>query len=487
MLLHVSGPGLSLRLTLVAALGGLLFGYDTAVISGVVASLDNDFIAPLGLAETARNTVSGLTVSSALAGCILGSALAGRLADRYGRRAGLLLAALLFLLSALGSALPEAGLAPWGTTDLKALIAFNAYRVVCGTGIGIASMLSPLYIAEIAPKERRGRLVSLYQMAIVIGIVGVYFVNWLIASAGDAAWLDRVGWRLMLGSEALPALLFLGLLLRVPDTPRWLMLRGREAEAQAVLQQVAEPGQVGLILGEIRTSLAAVAAPRLLAFGGTVVAVGLGLSIFQQCVGINAVLYYAPLMFRNLGAAADSALLQTVVVGAANLLATLLAVALVDRIGRKALLLAGAACMALPMLGLGLLFTQQSQGGLALTLVLIYIAGFAMSWGPVVWVLLSEIFPGALRGKLMALAVAAQWIANLLVSWSFKVLDGNSVLNATFHHGFAYFLYGLASIAAGLFVWRYVPETNGRSLESIQQLWAPTGPAPVAAHEGERG
>lgn len=469
-----TGRGLSLRLTLVAALGGLLFGYDTAVISGAVGSIENDFIVPLHLDETARNTVSGLTISSALLGCVLGSALAGRLADRHGRRAGLIVAALLFLFSALGSALPEAGLAPLGTTDLRALVAFNAYRVVCGTGIGIASMLSPLYIAEIAPKEQRGRLVSLYQMAIVIGIVGVYFVNWLIARSGDAAWLDATGWRLMLGSEALPALAFLLLLLKVPDTPRWLMLRGRHDEAYAVLRRIAEPDQVPVILGEIRASLSAVAQARLLAFGWPVLAVGLGLSIFQQCVGINAVLYYAPVMFRNLGAANDSALLQTVVVGAANMLATLIAIALVDRVGRKALLMAGALCMAVPMLGLGYLFTVESQAGLALGFVLIYIVGFAMSWGPVVWVLLAEIFPGPIRGKLMACAVAAQWIANLLVSWSFKVLDGNSALNAAFHHGFAYYLYGLASLAAGLFVWRCVPETTGRSLEAIQQVW--TGP-----------
>jgi len=477
---QTGAPGLSLSLTLIAAIGGLLFGYDTAVISGAVGSIENDFIVPLGLAETARNTLSGLTVSSALAGCVLGSALAGRLADRYGRRNGLIVAALLFLVSAVGSPLPEAGLAPLGTTDLRALVAFNIYRVLCGAGIGIASMLSPLYIAEIAPKERRGRLVSLYQLAIVVGIVGVYFVNWLIARSGDAAWLDRIGWRLMLGSEALPALVFLALLAKVPDTPRWLMLRGREDDARRVLGRVAAPEQVPDIIDEIRTSLAGQPGQGLLAFGWPVLAVGLGLSIFQQSVGINAVLYYAPAMFRNLGAANDSALLQTVVVGAVNLLATVIAIALVDRVGRKALLLVGAIGMALPMIGLGYLFTEQSQAGLALALVLVYIAGFAMSWGPVVWVLLAEIFPGPIRGKLMALAVAAQWIANLLVSWSFKVIDGNSALNAAFHHGFAYYLYGLASLAAAVFVWRCVPETTGRSLEAIQQNWSVGRTVPAA-------
>jgi SP family xylose:H+ symportor-like MFS transporter len=471
--------GLSLQLTMVAALGGLLFGYDTAVISGAVNSLDNNFIAPLQLDEGWRNTLSGLTVSSALIGCIIGSALAGRLADRHGRQRGLVVAAVLFLVSALGSAVPEAGLEPLGSSGPRALVAFNVYRLLCGAGIGIASMLSPLYIAEIAPKERRGQLVSLYQMAIVIGIVGVYFVNWVIGRGGDAAWIDRIGWRLMLGSEAIPALVFLLLLARAPDTPRWLMLKGRDDEARRVLRLVAAEAEVAPILADIAISLKSRPTARILSHGWTVVLVGLGLSVFQQLVGINAVLYYAPLMFRNLGAGSDSALLQTVIVGAANMLATLIAIYTVDRLGRKPLLIAGAVGMAVPMLGLGYLFGEQAQGALALACVLVYIVGFAMSWGPVVWVLLSEIFPGAIRGRVMALAVAGQWIANLVVSWSFKVIDGNTVLNATFHHGFAYYVYGLMSILAGLFVWRYVPETAGRSLEAIQHLWH--GPAATAA------
>jgi SP family xylose:H+ symportor-like MFS transporter len=471
--------GASLWLTLVAALGGLLFGYDTAVISGAVGSIDADFIAPLQLPETWRNTLSGLTISSALFGCVLGSAVAGALADRLGRKIGLIVAAVLFLVSALGSAVPELGLSPLGTTGLPALVAFNTYRLLCGAGIGIASMLSPLYIAEIAPRQHRGRLVSLYQMAIVIGIVGVYFVNWMIARGGDAAWLDRVGWRLMLGSEFVPALIFLLLLAKVPDTPRWLVLKGRDVQALQVLQRVSVQADADAILSEIRASLKATQAPSLLAYGRTVILVGLALSIFQQFVGINAVLYYAPLMFRNLGAGNDSALLQTVIVGTANMLSTLIAIAWVDRLGRKPLLIAGAAAMAVTMLSLGFLFGLKSQGAIALALVVVYIIGFAMSWGPVVWVLLSEMFPGAIRGKAMAVAVAAQWIANLAVSWSFKVLDGNTFLNELFNHGFAYYVYGLMSILAGLFVWRFVPETAGRSLEAIQDVWRKTD-APLA-------
>jgi len=471
-----AGSGLGLRLTLIAALGGLLFGYDTAVISGAVASIDADFIQPLDLGETTRNTISGLTISSALIGCVIGSSMAGVVADRLGRRLGLMIAAVLFLVSALGSAFPETGLGAFGTTGPGALIAFNVYRVLCGTGIGIASMLSPLYIAEIAPKERRGQLVSLNQMAIVIGIFGVYFVNWLIArqGEGDTAWLNAIGWRLMLGSEAVPALVFLVLLVPVPDTPRWLVMSGRREQALAVLRRLASPAIAEQTVAEIVASLrAGEARAPLLSHGWPVLVAGLALSVFQQFVGINAVLYYAPLMFQNLGAGNDSAMLQTVVVGTANMLSTLIAIFTVDRIGRKPLLILGAVCMAVPMLALGFLFSVKSQGLIALLFVVLYIIGFAMSWGPVVWVVLSEMFPGDIRGRALAVAVAGQWIANWAVSSSFKVLDGSTTLNLWFNHGFAYFLYGIMSILAGLFVWRYVPETAGRSLETIEQVWAP--------------
>jgi len=463
-----------MRLTIVATLGGLLFGYDTAVISGAVHSIDTDFIKPLNLTDTWRDTLSGLTISSALFGCVIGGAIAGSMADRFGRKRGLIVAALLFLVSALGSAVPETGIARFGDTGPAALVAFNLYRVICGIGVGIASMLSPLYIAEIAPKERRGQLVSLNQMAIVTGIVGVYFVNWAIGRAGDDAWVDATGWRLMLASEALPALVFLLLLIPVPDTPRWLVLRGRDQEALAVLERLTDAREAQNTLAEIRSTLKTEES-RLLTFGAKVVLVGLALSVFQQLVGINAVLYYAPLMFQNLGAGKDSALLQTVVVGAANMLSTLIAIYTVDRQGRRPLLLIGAGFMAVPMIALGVLFGQHSQGLIALVFVVIYVIGFAMSWGPVVWVVLSEIFPGAIRGKALALAVAAQWIANLLVSWSFKVLDGNATLNAWLNHGFAYYLYGIMSVLAGLFVWRFIPETAGRSLEAIQALWGHPG------------
>ena len=457
-------------LTFVATLGGLLFGWDTAVISGAVSSIDAYFIDPLGLSETARTSLSGWTISSALVGCIIGAAVAGWISTALGRKGGLIVAALLFFAGSLGSAVPEFGFGTIGQMGPHALWPFIFYRILGGVGVGIASMLSPLYIAEISPSAIRGRLVSFNQLAIVLGILVVYFVNWYIASLGNDAWLKSVGWRWMLASEAIPSAVFLVLLVFVPDTPRWLVLRGRNDEALAQLKRVTEEADARSILGDIQRTLE-VRSGRLFSFGPAVVVVGILISVFQQFVGINAVLYYAPLMFQNMGASTDTALLQTIVVGAANVIFTVVAIVTVDRLGRKPLLVAGAVVMAAAMIALGCLFNAKVVGLGALVAVVVYIGGFAFSWGPVAWVLLAEMFPNSIKGKGLGLAVAAQWLANLVVSASFKVLDGNSTLNALFNHGFAYWIYGGMSVLAALFVIRYVPETKGRSLEAIQDLW----------------
>ncbi len=460
---------LATGITLVATLGGLLFGYDTAVISGAVSSIESTLVAPLGFTGSARDAVAGFTVSSALLGCVIGGAMAGWLGNRFGRRGGMLTAAVLFTVSALGTAVPELGFGPIGAMPLAA-IPFNVYRILCGVAIGLASMLSPLYIAEIAPSAVRGRLVSYYQMAIVIGIVTAYFMNWAIAAQGDEAWLRAVGWRYMMGSEAVPALVFFALLLGVPDTPRWLVMRGREELAVRVLHRVGAGSEALQIIVEIRTTLIEHTG-RLLSFGWRVLVLGILLSAFQQLVGINAVLYYAPSIFQNLGASTNSALLQTVIVGTANMLFTLVAIFTVDRVGRRPLLILGAVLMTVAMTLLGWLFFRQSLGVIALVAIVLYIAAFAFSWGPVVWVLLAEMFPNSIRHKAMAIAVAAQWITNFLVSASFKVLDGSVLLNQLFHHAFAYWLYGAMSLAAAVFVWKSVPETRGKSLEAMEELW----------------
>jgi SP family xylose:H+ symportor-like MFS transporter len=466
-------------LTFVATLGGLLFGYDTAVISGAVSSIDAYFINPLGLPEMARDSLSGWTIGSALLGCILGAGIAGWVSTVMGRKGGLILAGLLFLLGSLGSAWPEFGFGTIGQMGPKALNQFVAYRILGGVGVGVASMLSPLYIAEISPSAIRGRLVSFNQLAIVGGILLVYIVNSVVAAQGDDAWVKSVGWRYMLASEAIPSGILLVLLMFVPDTPRWLVLRGRSDEALVQLRRVMGDSDARGILSEIQKSLAEKSG-KLLSFGLPVLIIGILISVFQQFVGINAVLYYAPLMFANMGASTNTAMWQTVIVGGANVIFTVVAIVTVDKWGRKPLLITGALIMAVAMIALGCLFNARAVGLGALVAVVVYIAGFALSWGPVAWVMLSEMFPNAIKGKAMGIAVAAQWIANWVVSTSFKVIDGNSVLNGMFNHGFAYWVYGGFSVLAALFVIRYVPETKGRSLEAIQELWSKPEATPAS-------
>ena len=465
-----TNPSLVIGLAFIASLGGLLFGYDTAVISGAVSAIDHNFIVPRGLPEAARDSLSGWAVSSALLGCVIGAGVGGPISNALGRKGGLMVAALMFLLGSLGSAVPEIGLGPIGGMGPAALTPFIIYRILGGIGVGLASMLAPLYIAEISPPADRGRMVTLQQIAIVVGITLVYFVNWAIASQGDESWGLSVGWRWMLASEALPALLFFFLLLFVPDSPRWYMLKGQKDKALAVLRRLTDEATARLTLAEIEATLVERTRP-LFSFGRKVIMIGILLSVFQQFIGINAVLYYGPQMFQNAGFSANVALLQTVVVGIALLLFTLVALVTVDRWGRKPLLILGGLIQAVAMFALGIQFAIHATNAGPLIAAVAYIAGFSLSWGPVTWVMLAEIFPNSIKGKAMAIAVAAQWIANLFISWSFKILDGSSALNAIANHAIAYWIYGVMSLLAALFVWRFVPETTRHSLEAIEGFW----------------
>lgn len=457
-------------LTLVATLGGLLFGYDTAVISGTVGSLDKFFIEPYGLSETAANSMLGRVVSSALIGCIIGGLMGGLVSLKLGRRNGLLLAAVLFLISAIGSAIPEMFLAPIGKGDHTFVTAFVIYRIIGGVGVGLASMLSPMYIAEVAPANIRGKLVSWNQFAIIFGMLVVYFVNYAIALQGDDTWLNAIGWRWMFASEIIPAILFLILLFFVPETPRYLVLRDRPEKALSVLTKIngAETGRK--VLEEIKETLV-LHSGKLFSYGMLVVVIGILLSAFQQFVGINVVLYYAPEIFKNMGSGTDTALLQTIIVGIINLSFTVLAIVTVDKFGRKPLQIIGAVGMAFFMFALGFAFFFQKLGLAALIFMLGYVACFAVSWGPVTWVLLAEIFPNRIRGRAMAVAVAAQWISNYLVSWTFPMMDKSTFLTNLFHQGFSYWIYGVMGILAALFMWKYVPETKGKTLEEMERLW----------------
>ncbi|MEI2263943.1 D-xylose transporter XylE [Erwinia sp. CGal63] len=468
-----------ISVTLVATLGGLLFGYDTAVISGTVSSLDHVFISPRGLSESAANSLLGFCVASALIGCIIGGVLGGPLSARFGRKKTLLVAAVLFFLSALGSAFPEMGHraisedngVPYYLSGY--LSEFVLYRIVGGIGVGLASMVSPMYIAEITPAKIRGRMVACNQFAIILGQLLVYCVNYAIALSGNAAWLDTLGWRMMFLSGAIPSLLFFILLFAVPESPRWLAAKGMNDKAAAILEKlfgkVQSQTELQNIVHSVNSSTRR-SAP-LFSFGAGVIVIGIMLSVFQQFVGINVVLYYAPEVFRSVGSSTDVALLQTIIVGVINLIFTTIAILTVDNFGRKPLQIIGALGMAIGMFTLGTAFYSKMSGVVALGAMLFYVASFAISWGPVCWVLLAEIFPNRIRSKAMSLAVAAQWVANYLVSWTFPMMDKNSVLNAHFNNGFAYWLYGVMGLLAAAFMWKFVPETKGKSLEELESQW----------------
>lgn len=503
-------------ITLVATLGGLLFGYDTAVISGTVESLRKFFIEPYNLPLDQANALEGFVVSSALIGCIIGASFAGWISQKFGRKPTLLLAAVLFLLSAIGSAWPELFIGMPGSGDHTYMNAFVFYRILGGVGVGLASMVSPMYIAEVAPADKRGNLVSWNQFAIIFGMLVVYFVNYSIALQGNAEWLHTIGWRWMFASEIIPALLFGLFLLFVPETPRYLVMKGKSEKAFHVLEHLVSEQDARKELIEIKESFKE-KAPSLRpyyvfmgtwliifliiysllllasntsaleialivsfftalifpirSFGTAIIITGVMLSCFQQFVGINVVLYYAPEIFKTMGAATDAALLQQIIVGAINLSFTVLAIFTVDKLGRRPLMITGALIMAVSMLILGSTFYSHSVGMGSLVCMLVYTAGFAMSWGPVCWVLLAEIFPNSIRSIVMSIAVAGQWVANFLVSWTFPMLDKNQYLTDTFNHGMAYWIYGIMGILAALFIWKFVPETKGKSLEQMEKYW----------------
>jgi len=452
------------RLTLVATLGGFLFGYDTAVVSGAINSIRDSLVIPFaGNNNGSVSSITGFTVSSALIGCISGGAAAGFVSLKAGRKGGLMVAAILFLLSGFGAAFPEI----MSFIGMNPLVSFIFYRIIGGIGIGLASMLSPMYIAEIAPADIRGKLVSWNQFAIVSGILIVYFVNWFIARHGDEQWNMTTGWRYMFLSGSIPSFLLLFLLFFIPETPRFLVLRKKNEQALKVLGRTVG-NEAEAHLKEISSTLVEKSVPWL-TFGAGVIVTGILLAAFQQLIGINVVLYYAPKIFQNTGTKLDISLLQTILVGAVNLLFTVIAIFTVDKLGRKPLLISGGLIMGIAMAAIGFTFYSGKMGIGALVFILLYIAGFAMSWGPVMWVLLSEIFPNSIRSA-MSLATATVWITDLIVSWSFPVLDDNAWLTEKFHHGFAYWIYAMICMLAVIYVWKKVPETKGKTLEQIEKL-----------------
>ncbi len=456
--------------TFVATLSSLLFGYATAIISGVVGAIDHNFIAPLGLSNTAGDALLGLTVCSLLVGTIVGALIASPMAGRLGRKPPMLFAAVLFLVSAVGSAYPELGFTPVGEIDASAIWPFNFYRMLGGIAVGIASVIAPTYVGEFAPSAVRGQLGAYQQIAITGGMTIAYFVNWGIALQGDDAWVLSTGWRWMMLSLIVPALAFFYLSFSVPESPIWLVKTGRidkalkhfngseMEEVQAIICDLAASGETGK-----RTPL--------FAYGKRVVLCGIALCVFQQVIGINTILYYGPTIFETMGYHTDEAFLCTVVACMVNLMSTMVVVLVVDKVGRKPLLVFGGLTMGLSMLVLGVLFHTNNTGMAALVAICAFLAGFAVSFGPVVWIMLTEIYPAPIKEQAMSFAVAAQWIANLMVSATFPLLLGNDSLNAAWNHGFAFWIYGSCGLLAAFVVMRFVPETKGVDTELLAALW----------------
>ncbi|WP_346769674.1 D-xylose transporter XylE [Cytobacillus firmus] len=453
-------------LTLVAAIGGLLFGYDTAVISGAEKSLEIYLIESLGLGSLAH----GATTSSALIGCIIGGLISGYFASKFGRKNSLIAAAVLFFLSALGSAFPEFLFFTKGEPTISLLLTFNLYRIIGGIGVGLASAIVPMYIGEIAPADIRGRLVSFNQFMIIFGMLVVYFVNWGIAGGRPLEWINDVGWRYMFASEAIPALAFGLLLLLVPETPRYLAIKNHDDKALAVLTKINGASEAKTILGEIKKSVEAsanVPAEKLFAYGKLVIVIGILLSVFQQFVGINVALYYAPRIFESMGAAKDASMLQTIVMGIINVIFTVVAILTVDKWGRKPLLITGSIGMAIGMFGVAGMAFSNIIGMGTLIFIIVYTASFMLSWGPICWVLISEIFPNKIRGQAVAVAVAAQWAANYFISSTYPMM-------MEFSGGLTYGFYGLMSVLSAIFVWKFIPETKGKTLENMENFWRKT-------------
>lgn len=450
-----------LLITSVSALGGLLFGYDTGVINGAQFYLSKYFDLDAGM--------KGWVVGSALIGCFLGAIFSGLISMKIGRKKTLILSAILFTISAYGSGLPE--IFPESVTLLV------IFRIIGGLGIGMASMNAPMYIAEIAPAKKRGNLVSYYQLAIVVGFFVVFLATYFIGNSLSEAENIQYGWRQMFWSELIPSLLFLVLLFFVPKSPRWLAIKGRDNEAIDVLTKIHGEEQAQVEIQEIKASLEDGKTGLKINYMSkailTIIIIGSILSMLQQFTGINAVLYYGADIFEKaLGFGKDDVLKQQVLLAFVNLVFTFVAMATVDKFGRKPLLYIGGVGMILGFLLVGGTLMTNTIGVWSLIGVLVFIGSFALSMGPVVWVLLSEMFPNNIRSVAMSVAVAAQWAANYVVSQSFPLVMESEVNNsAPWNGSLPYFIFIGFILVIILFTFKFIPETKGKSLEEIERIW----------------
>ncbi len=450
-----------LGITAITALGGLLFGYDTGVINGAQFYLSKHF--------QLTDLMKGWVVASALIGCLAGALVAGPMSQRFGRKNSLIISALLFTLSAYGSGLPE-----WMPQSVSWLVVF---RIIGGLGIGIASMNAPMYIAEIAPPKKRGYLVTYYQLAIVVGFFVVFLATYFIGNNNTEIQNIEEGWRQMFWSELIPSSLFLLLLFLVPKSPRWLVIRGRVEEARSILENILSSNEADTELINIQGSLKGDNQDEKVNYFSkailTIIVIGAVLSALQQFTGINAVLYYGADIFESaLGYGKEDVLKQQVLLAFVNLIFTFVAMFTVDKFGRKPLIYAGSLGMIIGFSMLAFTLMQQNLGMVSLVGVLMFVGSFALSMGPVVWVVLSEMFPNRIRSLAMSVAVAVQWGANYVVSQLFPVVTGSDLNNNEFWNGsLPYFIFIIFILFIIIFTYRFIPETKGKSLEELEEIW----------------
>ncbi|WP_343700600.1 sugar porter family MFS transporter [Chitinophaga sp.] len=430
----------AIRVSLIAALGGFLFGFEVAVISGAEKTIQQLW----GL----NSFWQGFTVASSLIGTVAGSLVAGWPAQKYGRKKVLVGIALMYLLSAVGCALSTA----W--------LLFVLFRFIGGLAVGISSVVGPMYISEISPAPIRGRLAGSFQVNIVSGILVAYLANFLLSGIGEDAW------RWMLGVMAIPAAVFALLVRTIPESPRWLVLNGQDAEAEKIFARTGETGITALIKEEHALASQGIKEKLFSGKYNKPIFYAMLLAMFNQLSGINAIIYYAPRIFEMAGFDEANAFQQSVYIGAANLLFTLLAMSVIDRFGRKKLLLIGAAGMFVFLALTAIAFSKPGQGGGPVILYLIgFIACFAFSQGAVIWVFISEIFPNAVRSQGSSLGSFTHWIMAAIISWTFPVIVEGSPQGGFY----SFIFYSVMMLLSFLFIWRVMPETKGRSLEQIQE------------------
>ncbi|GBQ11429.1 sugar porter family MFS transporter [Swaminathania salitolerans] len=447
--------GYVLRICAIAALGGILFGYDTSVISGAITPLTEYF--KLSPAQT------GWAVSNVVVGCMIGALLSGVMADRVGRRMTLFICALLFSIQSVGTAI---------TDDFTW---FVIYRMIGGIAVGVASAVSPMYMSEVSPKDMRGRALSMEQFAIVFGQVVVFIVNYLIARSATSEWLVDMGWRWMFGSEIVPCILFCAVIFCIPESPRWHVLKGRHDEALKTLTRISNEGHARNLLREIQQSLND-AAKTSLGFARVlrdprarwIIFVGAMIGGMQQITGINVMMYYAPMLLKSTSGSYQAALFQTIWIGLALLAGCVINAWIVDKHGRKPLIFWGSIGMVIGLLIVSVALYTQTTGLLALTGMIVFMLTFGFSWGPIAWILISEIFPNRFRAVGISLTVCFQWAANFLVSQFFPMLNENRYLMDHFHGAFSMWLFAGCGILGAWFVMGLVPETKGVSLEKIE-------------------